>query len=228
MAIIGAGPAGLTAGLDLVRLGHKVKIFDALPVAGGMIRVGIPPHRLPYERMDWEIQQVLDEGVELQLNTRIDDVPGLLRKSDSTGRPDGGPYDAVLIATGAHVAKKVDIPGNEHPDNWLSLDFLKKVCLGNPPDLSGRKVAVIGGGNVALDCARSAVQAGGGRSAHDLPQAEGRDDRLRVGGGDRRRRGRADVRFDPLQGNRHRPTTRSSASNASAPNTTAMTRRAAS
>ena len=65
VAIIGAGPAGLTAGLDLVRLGHKVKIFDALPVAGGMIRVGIPPHRLPYERMDWEIQQVLDEGVEL-------------------------------------------------------------------------------------------------------------------------------------------------------------------
>ena len=160
VAIIGAGPAGLTAGLDLVRLGHKVRIFDALPVAGGMVRVGIPPHRLPYERMDWEIQQVLDEGVQLQLNTRIDDVPALLRKSDSTARADGGPYDAVLIASGAHVAKKVDIPGNEHPDNWLSLDFLKRVCLGNPPDLIGRKVAVIGGGNVALDCARSAVRLG--------------------------------------------------------------------
>ena len=65
-----------------------------------------------------------------------------------------------MIASGAHVAKKVDIPGNEHPDNWLSLDFLKKVCLGNPPDLSGHKVAVIGGGNVALDCARSAVRLG--------------------------------------------------------------------
>jgi len=160
VAIIGAGPAGLTAGLDLVRLGHKVKIFDALPVAGGMIRVGIPPHRLPYERMDWEIQQVLDEGVELQLNTHIEDVPGLLTKGDSTGKPDGGPYDAVLIATGAHEAKKVNIPGNNHPDNWLSLDFLKKVCLGNPPDLHGHRVAVIGGGNVALDCARSAVRVG--------------------------------------------------------------------
>jgi heterodisulfide reductase subunit A len=155
VAIIGAGPAGLTAGLDLVRLGHKVKVFDALPVAGGMVRVGIPPHRLPYERMDWEIQQVLDEGVELQLNTYIDDVPGLL-KSKSLG----GPYEVVLIATGAHVAKKVNIPGNEHPGNWLSLDFLKKVCLGNPPDLSGHKIAVIGGGNVALDCARSAVRVG--------------------------------------------------------------------
>jgi len=150
VAIVGAGPAGLTAGLDLVRLGHKVKVFDALPVPGGMIRVGIPPHRLPYERMDWEIRQVLDEGVELQMNTRIDDVPGLLHAG----------YDAVLVATGAHVAKKVDIPGNEHPDNWLSLDFLKKVCLGDPPDLSGHRLAVIGGGNVALDCARSAVRVG--------------------------------------------------------------------
>ncbi|MGA2489425.1 MAG: FAD-dependent oxidoreductase, partial [Anaerolineales bacterium] len=155
VAIIGAGPAGLTAGLDLVRLGHKVKVFDALPVAGGMIRVGIPPHRLLYDRMEWEIQQVLDEGVELQLNTRITDVPGLLKSENLEG-----PYDAVLIATGAHVAKKVDIPGNDHPDNWLSLDFLKKVCLGNPPDLSGHKIAVIGGGNVALDCARSAVRVG--------------------------------------------------------------------
>jgi len=155
VAILGAGPAGLTAGLDLVRLGHKVRVFDSLPVAGGMIRVGIPPHRLPYERMDWEIQQVLDEGVELQLNTRITDVPGLLK-----GKKLNGPYDAVLIATGAHVAKKVDIPGKDHPDNWLSLDFLKKVCLGNPPDLHGHRIAVIGGGNVALDCARSAVRVG--------------------------------------------------------------------
>jgi heterodisulfide reductase subunit A len=160
VAIVGAGPAGLTAGLDLVRLGHKVKVFEALPVAGGMIRVGIPPHRLPYERMDWEIQQVLNEGVELKLNTHIDDIPGLLQNSESTSRQYGGPYDAVLIATGAHIAKKVNIPGNDHPDNWLSLDFLKKVCLGNPPDVSGRKVAVIGGGNVALDCARSAVRLG--------------------------------------------------------------------
>lgn len=155
VAIIGAGPAGLTAGLDLVRLGHQVQVFDSLPVAGGMIRVGIPPHRQPYDRMDWEVQQVLDEGVKLQLNTRIDDIPALLQ-----GNERGGPYDAVLVATGAHVAKKVDIPGNDHPGNWLSLDFLKKVCLGNPPDLTGLKIAVIGGGNVALDCARSSVRVG--------------------------------------------------------------------
>lgn len=155
VAVIGAGPAGLTVALDLVRLGHKVKVFDAQPEAGGMIRVGIPPHRLPYEMLDWEVQQILDEGVELQLNTWIDDIPGLLKS-----RKLGGPYHAVLIATGAHVAKKVDIPGKDHPDNWLSLPFLKQICLGTPPDLSGKRIAVIGGGNVALDCARSAVRVG--------------------------------------------------------------------
>jgi len=155
VAVVGAGPAGLTVALDLVRLGHKVKVFDAQPVAGGMIRVGIPPHRLPYEMLDWEVQQILDEGVELQLNTWIDDIPGLLKTTKLSG-----PYDTVLIATGAHVAKKVDIPGKDHPDNWLSLPFLKKVCLGTLPDLTGKRIAVIGGGNVALDCARSAVRIG--------------------------------------------------------------------
>ena len=63
-----------------MRLGHKVTVFDALPVAGGMMRVGIPPHRLPYERLDWEIQQIVDEGVELRLNTWVDDIPGSVRK----------------------------------------------------------------------------------------------------------------------------------------------------
>jgi heterodisulfide reductase subunit A len=155
VAIIGAGPAGLTVALDLVRLGHKVKVFDAQPEAGGMIRVGIPPHRLPYKMLDWEVQQILNEGVELQLNTWIDDIPALLKTNNL-----GGPYDTVLIATGAHVAKKVDIPGKDHPDNWLSLPFLKQVCLGTPPDLTGKRIAVIGGGNVALDCARSSVRIG--------------------------------------------------------------------
>ena len=150
IAIIGAGPSGLTAALDLVRLGHTVKVFDAQPTAGGMVRVGIPPHRLPYEMLDWEIQQILNEGVELQLNTWVDDIPGLLKEG----------YNSVLIATGAHVAKKVDIPGKDHPDNWLSLPFLKQVCLGTPPDLTGKRIAVIGGGNVALDCSRSAVRVG--------------------------------------------------------------------
>jgi heterodisulfide reductase subunit A2 len=150
IAIIGAGPAGLTAALDLVRLGHKVTVFDALPVAGGMMRVGIPPHRLPTEMLDWEIQQVIDEGVQLRLNTRVDDIPALIEND----------YDAALIATGAHQAKKIPIRNSNHPDNWLSLSVLRKACLGEKIDLSGRKVIVLGGGNVALDTARTVLRMG--------------------------------------------------------------------
>lgn len=150
VAIIGSGPAGLTAGLDLVRLGHKATIFDSLPVAGGMMRVGIPPHRLPYERLDWEIQQILDEGVELRLNTRVDDIPGLFEKG----------YDSVIVATGAHNAQKLNIPGSDHPDNWLSLDFLRRACVGEPLDLRGRELVILGAGDVALDSARTALRLG--------------------------------------------------------------------
>jgi len=150
VAVIGAGPAGLTAALDLVRLGHTVTVFDALPVAGGMMRVGIPPHRLPGELLDWEIQQIVDEGVELRLNTWVDDIPGLLENG----------YHAALIATGAHVAKKLPIRNANHPDNWMSLDVLRKACLGQRVDLAGKKVVVLGGGNVALDTSRSVLRLG--------------------------------------------------------------------
>ncbi len=150
IAVIGAGPAGLTAALDLVRLGHAVTVLDSLPVAGGMMRVGIPPHRLPTELLDWEIQQIVDEGVELRLKTRVDDVPGLL---------DNG-YHAVLIATGAHVAKKLPIRNSNHPDNWFSLNLLRRTDLGEKTDLSGKKIVVLGGGNVALDTARTARRLG--------------------------------------------------------------------
>jgi heterodisulfide reductase subunit A2 len=150
IAIIGAGPAGMTAALDLVRIGHHATVFDSLPIAGGMMRVGIPPHRLPYDRLDWEIQQIVDEGVEMRLSTRIYDIPGLFDQG----------YDAVVIATGAHSAWKLNIPGTEHPDNWLSLDLLRRACLGEKIDLSGRDIAVIGAGDVALDAARVSVRLG--------------------------------------------------------------------
>ena len=150
VAIIGAGPAGLTAARDLVRAGYRVKVFDANPKAGGMMRVGIPPHRLLYDHLDLEIEKILAEGVELELNTWIDDVPGLLE--------DG--YQAVLIATGAHKAIKISLENADHPDNWLSLDFLKRVCLDEKIDLTGREVIVLGGGDVAMDAARSAIRLG--------------------------------------------------------------------
>jgi NADPH-dependent glutamate synthase beta subunit-like oxidoreductase len=155
VAIIGAGPAGLTAGLDLVRFGHDVTVFDALPNAGGMMSVGIPPHRLPRDLLEWEIQQIIDEGIKLELNTWIDDIPGLLQTNNL-----GGPFDGVLIASGAHRAQKLAIRNSNHPDNWLSLDLLKSVALKEKIDLSGKRVAVLGGGNVALDSARTAIRLG--------------------------------------------------------------------
>jgi NADPH-dependent glutamate synthase beta subunit-like oxidoreductase/formate hydrogenlyase subunit 6/NADH:ubiquinone oxidoreductase subunit I len=150
VAIVGAGPAGLTAGRDLVRLGYHVTVFDDQPVAGGMMRVGIPPHRLSYQQLEWEIGRIVEEGVDLRLSTRVDDIPGLFK--------DG--FQAVLIATGAHQALKSTLPGADHPDSWLSLDFLKKVCLGQKVDLAGRSVIVLGGGDVAMDAARSAIRLG--------------------------------------------------------------------
>lgn len=150
IAVIGAGPAGLTAARDLARAGYKVTVFDANSQPGGMMRVGIPPHRLDYGQLAWEIEQILLEGVELQLNTWVDDIPSLLESG----------FGAVLLATGAHRAVKISIENADHPDNWLSLDFLKKVCLEERIDLSGRKVIVLGGGDVAMDAARSAIRLG--------------------------------------------------------------------
>jgi len=150
VAVIGAGPAGMTAALDLVRTGYQVTVFDSLPTAGGMMRVGIPPHRLPTDRLDWEIQQIVDEGVKLRLNTWVDDIPALLENG----------FNAVLIATGAHQAKKIPVRNSNHPDNWLSLDVLRRACLGEKIDLSGKTVAVLGGGNVALDTARTVLRLG--------------------------------------------------------------------
>ena len=148
--MIGAGPAGLTAARDLAQLGHQVKIFDANPEPGGMMRVGIPPHRLQYDQLAWEIDQILSEGIEIQLNTWVDDIPGLFE--------DG--YEAILIAAGAGLALKPSLENTNHPDNWLSLEFLKKISLGEKIDLEGRKVIVLGGGDVAIDAARAALRLG--------------------------------------------------------------------
>jgi len=150
VAIIGAGPAGLTAAQDLVKLGHRVTVFEALPVAGGMMRVGIPEYRLPRDILQWEIEQILAQGVELRLNTRVEDVNALFEQG----------YNAVFIATGAHQGRKLRIPGADLPDVLINTDFLRRVNLGEKIDFSGRRVLVLGGGNVACDCARTALRLG--------------------------------------------------------------------
>ncbi|MDD2695208.1 MAG: FAD-dependent oxidoreductase [Anaerolineales bacterium] len=154
VAVVGSGPAGLTCAQDLARKGHTVTVFEALPVAGGMMRVGVPEYRLPYDLVQAEIDAILRQGVELMLNQRVDDVPGLLEQG----------YDAVFLAVGAHAGVKLPIPGNDLPQVHMATDFLRAVSLGQRqsllPAVQGKRVLVLGGGNVAIDAALSAIRLG--------------------------------------------------------------------
>ena len=160
VAVIGAGPCGLTAARDLVTLGYGVTVFEALPVAGGMLRVGVPEYRLPGAIVDREVQDILDLGVDLRLNTHVDDLDQLFEQG----------YEAVLIAVGAHEGKKLPIPGADLPEVLVNTHFLRDVRLaelGPEHDtgvlrqrIEGQRVVVLGGGNVAIDCARTAVRLG--------------------------------------------------------------------
>ncbi len=149
VAIIGAGPCGLTAARDLAKLGYPVSIFEALPVAGGMLRVGVPEYRLPAEIIEREIADITDLGIELHLNTTVDDLDELFEEG----------FESVLIAVGAHEGIRLPIPGASLENVLINTHFLRDVRLGNPPKL-GKRVLVLGGGNVAIDCARTAVRLG--------------------------------------------------------------------
>jgi len=149
VAIIGAGPAGLSAAWDLALEGYPVTIFEALSVAGGMLAVAIPEYRLPKSILKREIEDVESLGVEIKLNARVDDVESLL--SDC--------YDAVFIASGAHQGVKMDVPGEDLDSVYDAIEFLREVNLGRKVSV-GSKVAVIGGGNSAVDSARAALRKG--------------------------------------------------------------------
>lgn len=156
VAVIGAGPAGLTAAFYLAKKGHGVSVFEALPAAGGMARYGIPAYRLPPRVIDDEVAEVAALGVEFHFNTRIEDVTLLVAQG----------FDAVLVAIGAQQARPLDVPmqGRE-PGSTLSgvrdgLGFLRDVALGRLKEVPPR-VTVIGGGDVACDAARSALRLGG-------------------------------------------------------------------
>jgi heterodisulfide reductase subunit A-like polyferredoxin len=150
IAIIGSGPCGLTAAMDLVKQGYGVTVFEALPVAGGMLRVGVPEYRLPSHIVDREVQDILDLGIELRLNTPVTNLDALFDEG----------FNAVLIAVGAHEGKKLRIPGVDLAGVMINTIFLRDTRLGNPPDIRGRDVLVLGGGNVAIDVARTAVRLG--------------------------------------------------------------------
>jgi len=152
VAVIGSGPCGLTAAQDLCRMGYGVTVFEALPVAGGMLRVGVPEYRLPSEIVDREVQDIVDLGVELRLNTRVDDLDDVFREG----------FDAVLIAVGAHEGRMLPIEGIDLPGVMVNTSFLRDVRLGASPDIADKRVMVLGGGNVAVDVARTAVRLGAG------------------------------------------------------------------
>jgi len=153
VAIIGAGPAGLTAAHDLARMGYRVTIFEAQSQPGGMLRLGLPRYRLPREIIDLDVQPILNLGVELRTGVRIGEDVTL-----SDLKEQG--YEAIFIGTGAGLSRSLPIEGIDLDGVLLGVDFLREVNQGRPVAL-GRKILVIGGGNVAVDVARSAVRQGG-------------------------------------------------------------------
>jgi len=152
VAVVGAGPAGLTAAWFLRRAGHQVSIFEMQEAAGGMLRWGIPYYRLPEAELDAEIQAILDLGVEIHYSRKL----GRDFTLDSL-KQDG--FDAVFVGLGAQKATPIGVEGDSLPGVMSGLDFLARLARREKPDL-GSRVLVIGGGNTAMDAARSAVRLG--------------------------------------------------------------------
>jgi formate dehydrogenase beta subunit len=148
--IVGAGPSGLAAAYHLARLGHGVEIHEAGPLPGGMMHFGIPAYRLPRAELMAEIRRIEQLGVKIVLNHKVDDV---------LAEKDAGEFDAVFIAVGAHLSKRVEIPARDAGKILDAVSFLRDANLGDAP-LLGRRVAVYGGGNTAMDAARTAKRLG--------------------------------------------------------------------
>lgn len=149
VAVVGSGPCGLTAGYFLARMGYRSTIFEALPVPGGMMRVGIPAYRLPRQVLRREIDEILKTGVELKLNYAVRDINHLFDEG----------YSAVFLAIGAHEPQKLGIPGEDVEGVFHGVPFLRSVSLGEEIRL-GDRVVVVGGGNTAIDTARTALRLG--------------------------------------------------------------------
>jgi NADPH-dependent glutamate synthase beta subunit-like oxidoreductase len=149
--VVGAGPSGLSAAYHLTRLGHRVTIREAGPMAGGMMRFGIPKYRLPRDILDAEIGRILEMGVTLELNRKVEDIEAAFA---------GEGFDAVFAAVGAHLAKRTQIPAHAAGKILDAVSVLREMETGEAPPQLGRRVIVYGGGNTAMDVARTAKRLG--------------------------------------------------------------------
>lgn len=149
VAIVGGGPAGLSAAYYLACMGHDVTIFEARKHLGGMLRYGIPNYRLPRKLLDREIQWILDCGVQVELNHPIENLQKLRDQ-----------FDAVYLAFGAHGDNRLGLEGEDAEGVISAVEMLRAIGDGLTPDFSGKRVCVVGGGNVAMDVARSSVRSG--------------------------------------------------------------------
>jgi len=149
VAVVGSGPAGLTAAYYLAKLGHSATVFEALSQAGGMMRVGIPDYRLPREILDAEIKEIEEAGVEIETNTRIESLDSLFKQG----------YSAIFLGLGAHRGTRMRVDGEESPGVIDGVTFLRQVNLGEEVKI-GKRIAIIGGGNAAIDCSRTSLRLG--------------------------------------------------------------------
>jgi NADH-quinone oxidoreductase subunit F len=170
VAVVGSGPAGLTAALRLAQKGYPVTVYEALPVPGGMLAVGIPEYRLPRSILNQEIENIRRAGVDIVCNQALGRD---FTMDDLLGRRG---YAAVVLAIGAHKGLRLDIKGEDLAGVYDGVEFLRNCALGSAPDIRDKTVAVVGGGNVAIDAARSAWRLGAAqvhviyrRTRQDMP-----------------------------------------------------------
>jgi len=148
--VVGAGPSGMSAAYHLRRLGHRVTVHDAGPYMGGMMRFGIPKYRLPRDVLDAEMQRVVDTGVEVKLNSKVDNILESMK---------AGKFDAAFLAVGAHIGKRASIPAGDAAKIVDAISVLRSM-EGEDKPMLGRRVVVYGGGNTAIDVARTAKRMG--------------------------------------------------------------------